>query len=356
MLQYVLTGLAGIVLGIVGMRVWLSREEAASSAPDDAAPADDAQKAPGSTAASNGRTMLIAAGVMAVLAVAVLVLRPAGDDADPAALAAQPAGAGPSAQQLADVDTMISGLAARLAKNPNDGEGFRMLGWSYMMTGHPDKAIEPYQRALALTPKNPLVHSGLGEAMVGVAGGKVTPEAKAAFDKAIALDPKDPRARYFLALLISQNGDPKKALDLWLDLANSGPADAPWQADLRKQIADTSARLGVDVSGRLKPAAAGAGAAVAPVAAGPLAGAAGPMAGAAPQLSVDQMVDGLAGKLKANPDNPDGWVMLMRSRMVLKQAEQAGRDLATARKALGGNAQGLAKVNAAARELGIPGA
>ena len=74
------------------------------------------------------------------------------------------------------------------------------------------------------------------------------------------------------------------------------------------------------------------------------------------QAMVDQMVGGLAEKLKANPADADRWVLLLRSRMVLKQADQAGTDLVTARKALAGDATGLGKVNAAAKEFGIPGA
>ncbi len=68
------------------------------------------------------------------------------------------------------------------------------------------------------------------------------------------------------------------------------------------------------------------------------------------------MVEGLARKLQANPKDADGWVRLLRSRMVLKQGEQAGRDLATARRALAGSGAPLTMLNGAAREFGVPGA
>lgn len=83
---------------------------------------------------------------------------------------------------------MISRLAERLEKNPDDGEGFRMLGWSYVMTGKPDQAIAPYKQALRLLPGNALVLSGYGEALVGAAGGKVTAEAKGMFEQTLKLD------------------------------------------------------------------------------------------------------------------------------------------------------------------------
>lgn len=342
MLQYVLTALAGVVLGVVAMRVWNARDgESPAGSKPEAAPAPDAGRQ-GSVFAN--RKLLVAAGALAALAVAVLLLRSGpGDETANAPVAAASGDAG-----LDDVDTMIQRLADRLASNPNDGEGFRMLGWSYVMTGKPDKAIEPYKRALQLLPGNATVHAGYGEALVGVAGGKVTGEAKAEFDRAIALDPKEPRARYFEALWLAQNGKERQALDLWIALANEGPADAPWQGDVQRQIGDTARKLGVDVSARLKAASAAAAGAASPPAAQPA-------SGGAPK-SVDAMVDGLARKLAANPRDPDGWVMLLRSRMVLNQGDQAGRDLGTARKALAGDPGALAKVNEAAKSLGVPGA
>lgn len=350
MIQYLLTGLAGLALGIVAMRVWQAREPESGSpgaVPARVAPAE-------ATSVQTGRTsgkLLLGAGAIAAAAVGIIAWRSVSAPDGGATLTAT-AAVGPT-KALDDVDTMISRLAARLEKNPNDGEGFRMLGWSYVMTSRPDLAIAPYKRALALMPQSALVHSGYGEALVGVAKQTVTPEAKAQFDRAIALDPTEPRSRYFLALWQAQHGEERQALEKWVALANSGPADANWQTDLRRQIGETSAKLGIDVSARLKPSAPMA-------AAPPVDSSAAQVISALPpaqqQASINQMVDGLAAKLKADPANAGRWVMLLRSRMVLKQGEQAGADLVTARRALANDKSGLASVDAAARELGIPGA
>lgn len=359
MLQYLVTALAGIVVGIVAMRVWQSQAGPAQEA--QAGDATPTGAAPGESAGARGsllstRNLLAGAGVLAVAGGAILILRPAADEPpSPAAAAVAPGG---KAGSLDDVDTMIARLAERLRENPNDAEGFRMLGWSWMMTGHPDKAIDPYKRALALEPGRAIIHSGYGEALVGVAGGKtVTPEARAAFTKALSLDPAEPRARYFMALWQAQNGEEMQALDKLVALANSGPADAPWQADVRREAEALGKKLGVDVAGRFKVAALSANAAMGPP---PLDGAtvqaAGQLSEGQRQAMVDTMVDGLAAKLKTNPGNVDGWVMLLRSRMVLKQADKAAADLVTARKALAGNAAGLGAIEAAAKELAIPGA
>lgn len=352
MLQYILTALAGIALGVVGMRIWMMRDAQAGS--DGEATSEVRAATPATMKPMiSTRTMLISAAVLVMAAIGLFVFR-APDDEDTTANA--PPIAATAGQNLDDVDAMIERLAKRLAANPNDGESYRMLGWSYAMTGQPEKAIEPYKRALELLPNQANIHTGYGEALVGIASDKVTPEAKKSFEKAVSIDPIEPRARYFLALWKAQNGKEKTALDEWIALANEGAAEAPWQADVRSRIAQVSQQIGLDVSSRLKNAPPAAPVAEPPVLDASVVQAANQLPDADRQSMINGMVEGLAKKLKSNPGDADGWVRLMRSRMVLKQAEQAGKDLASARMALAGNPSGLSKVDAAARELGVPGA
>jgi len=356
MLQYILTALAGIALGVVAMRIWQSQGTPAGDSEATGAATGGEMPAPAANFASpSTRTMLVGAGVLVAAAVALFVLR-SPDEGEGAGPAPALAAGSNSASDLADVDTMIDRLAKRLKENPDDGEGFRMLGWSYVMTGRPQQALAPYKRAIELQPERAAVHAGYGEALVAVAGDKVTPEAKVEIDKALSLDPAEPRARHFAALWKAQNGMEKAALEEWIALSNGAAADAPWQADVRRRIDQTAGKLGIDVSKRLKHPAPADAVAGTPAITSEAAGAISAMPAADRAQMVDGMVEGLAAKLKANPANADGWVMLLRSRMVLKQADRAGKDLAAARAALAGDRAGLAAVNAAAGELGVPGA
>lgn len=212
----------GMALGVVGVAAWRTRARAV--------------------------LLLGLAGVVAALAIGWSASR---DRADPApSPLTDTAQASPA---LADVDTMTARLAARIAAHPEDGEGQRLLGWAYMMTGHPDRALEPYRAAQRLLPASASAREGYGEALAGIAGGTVTREAHEAFAEALRRDPAEPRARYFLALEQAQHGDLRNALERWIALANEGPADAPWQGEVRDQIAATAERLGIDVSRRLRP-------------------------------------------------------------------------------------------------------
>lgn len=290
--------------------------------------------------------------VLATIALIVLLQRnqatDASGDAAPQAAASFTGSAGGTAGQLDDVDTMIARLEARLQQNPNDGEGFRMLGWSYQNTGRPDKAAPVYEKAVSLLPDRSDVRVGYGEALVAVAGDVVTPEARDQFRKALEIDRADPRAKFFIALHKAQHGAEQAALDEWIALANGPAQGLPWQADLRQRIGKLAAKLGVDISGRLAAPAAGS-------ASEPMASSPSPLTtGATDQRAmINGMVEGLAARLAANPDNAEGWGRLIRSRIVQGDRAKAKSDLAAARKAFAGKPEGLAKINAIATEAGL---
>ncbi len=357
MMPLVLTGLAGIAIGIVIMRM-LSSAPTGQDGPDIAAA--EPKISPYFGKFSKNQIMFGAAGLMAVLASIIYVARPdeAASGSTSAPQVAPQAGTA-SGASLDDVDTMISKLAERLKTDTTDGEGFRMLGWSYMNTGHPAEAVTAYATAAKLLPGRADVHAGFGEALTSVAKDVVTAEAKGHFDKAIGFDPKEPRARFFLSLYKTQNGQEKEGLDEWIDLANASPSDLPWQADVRQRIAKLSTKLGVDTSARLT-AGATPTAALSPAIptkfAGPDAStmaAASKLPATEQQGMINNMVDGLAAKLQANPDNLEGWVKLIRSRVVLKDVARAKDDLSMARKAFAGKPDKLGQIEALATELGL---
>lgn len=374
MIQYALTGLAGLALGLVIMRLIRFAPALDMTNPDgdelSMAGLDDQKNAAPAVAGgwSSSRKFLAGAGMLGLVAAALILFR--APDAGKQAGASPPVALGAAAKSLDDVDTMISRLANRLESNPADGEGFRMLGWSYVMTGHPEKAIAPYKRALALLPANALVHSGYGEALVGIASDTVTDEARSHFDKALAIDAKEPRALYFAALWLAQHGKEKEALDQWVALANAAPSDASWQADLRSRIGSTAKKLGVDVSSRLKavPTSTALASTSTAMTGGALPSAIEPppldpetmrAAGSLPpaerQAMIDGMVEGLAKRLRDNPRDAEGWARLLRSRVVLGQAGKAAAELKVARASLKSDPDTLARLNAAVANLGISG-
>lgn len=126
---------------------------------------------------------------------------------------------------LASVDEMIARLEQRLAHSPGDVAGWRMLGWSYLHTDHPEKAVQGYRKAITLAPDDAGLRSSLAEALIAEAGGTITEEARVTIAQALARDSKDTLGRYLHGVGLQQAGERSGAMRAWQELAADLPAD-----------------------------------------------------------------------------------------------------------------------------------
>lgn len=231
---------------------------------------------------------------------------------------------------------------------------WRVVGWAYAETGNAAEAAAAYRKATAIEPGNAENWSSLGEALQ-TASRVPVPEAAEAFRKAIALDPSDPRARYFLAVQKDLAGDHRGAVDDWIAFLKDTPPGAPWEADLRRTIEQTAARHRIDLAGRIPaPGATGTATAGIPGPSPEQLAAAASLPPGEQDAMIQQMLARLEGRLKANPRDEEGWIRLMRSRMVLGQADKAGAALRSGLAAFAKDGATTARLKSAAAELGVP--
>ena len=228
---------------------------------------------------------------------------------------------------------------------------WRTVGWAYAEKGDAASAVAAYRKATAIEPDSAENWSSLGEALQ-TGSGSVVPEAAAALRKALALDPSDPRARYFLAVQKDLSGDHKGAVADWTALLKDTPPGAPWEADLERTIRQTAEHNKLPLPA-LPPRGAPAATSAIP---GPTAEQMSAASSLPPQEQdkmVKAMVDRLAARLAANPKDADGWIRLMRSRSVLGDADGAGAALKSGLAAFAGDAATQARLRSAASQLGI---
>ncbi|HEY0597176.1 tetratricopeptide repeat protein [Sphingopyxis sp.] len=297
------------------------------------------------------RAILIAAFVLLAAAVGYAVWRDSVRSTIPPAVEG---GAAPS-DQLAE-------LEARTKREPDSAEAWTALGAAHFDLGDFGGAAAAYEKAVALSPESAGLWSALGEARVMGSNSDPMPAAALeAFNKAIALDAKDPRARYFLAVKKDIGGDHKGAIEDWFSLLADTPQGAPWEADLRRTIEQVGQIHKIDVTTRLantqaRPLTANE----MPVAARAIPGPSRADMEAASQLPkgqqdamIEGMVSGLEAKLKANPADVDRWIMLMRSRMTLGETAKAAQAL---KDGIAANPAAAGRLKAQAQLLGVPGA
>lgn len=283
--------------------------------------------AAGSRLPSASTIILIVAGLIAAASAAVAISRSGGGEAETAAADGAPA-----------------------------AKDWRVVGWAYAENQRPEEAAAAYRRAAGIEPGNAENWSSLGE-VLQTSATTVVPEAAAAFEKALKLDPSDARARYFLAVQKDLRGDHKGAVDDWLAFLKDTPPGAPWEADLRRTIEQSAAKHRIDVAGRMPaPGAGGTSTAGIP---GPtpeqLAAASAIPPGQQDEMA-KAMVQRLADRLKENPRDAEGWIRLMRSRMVLGEAEAASEALQSGLAAFRSDSATQGRLRSAAAEFGVPGA
>ena len=261
-----------------------------------------------------------------------------------------------------------------------DAEKWRATGEAAFAEGRYAEAVGAYDRATQASPGTAMLWSALGEARVMASTADPLPaEALGDFRRAIAIAPKDPRARYFLAVRRDLDGDHQGAITDWLALLADTPPGAPWEADLRRTITQVGAINHIAVAGRMAAIHQPAGTDNTALPAGelplsslppsslppsslPLAarGIPGPSAqdlSAAARIPPSQqaamaraMVERLDARLSQAPQDINGWVMLMRSRQTLGEEDKARAALA---RAIAANPAQAAALKAQAQVLGL---
>jgi cytochrome c-type biogenesis protein CcmH len=223
----------------------------------------------------------------------------------------------------ATVDELIARAEAHLAANPDDGRGWDVLAPIYSRLGRYGEAVTAYRNAIRLDGASGTRESGLGEALAGAAGGMVTAEAQAAFSRALELEPGQPKASFFLASALAQEGKVAEALSAWQAMMIALPADSPWRNAVAQAEQGANSRL----------AAAGNEAAPGPTE--DEIDAAANMSAEGRSAMIEQMVAGLDERLRQNPGDVEGWQRLVRSYHVLGRPDEARDALKRGMEALG---------------------
>jgi cytochrome c-type biogenesis protein CcmH len=253
----------------------------------------------------------------------------------------------PIAQLLARVE-------ARLAENPDDGRGWEVVAPVYMKLERYEEAAKARSHAISLLGPTATREVDLGEALTAAANGVVSEEAKAAFDRAIALDAANFKAQFYLGLAAEQDGKAAEAARIWRELIAKAPPDAPWLTVVREQLSRVDPAAAVAPPGNPAPGTAARG----PGAAGPRPediAAASQMTDQQRSQMISGMVDRLATHLHENGSDLDGWLRLLNAYKVLGEDAKAKAAVAEARAALTSEPDKLRRLDAVIKALGIGG-
>lgn len=221
------------------------------------------------------------------------------------------------------VEALVAQVEERLRAHPEDGKGWSVIAHVFMRLGRYDDAVFAYQKTIALLGSTPERQGDLGEAMTFANGGVVPKEAVAAFEAAWAANADDRRAEYWLAAEKEQTGDLAEAARRYRILIGRGLPDEV-RGMVQQRLTDIEARIAG------KPASADA-----------------------QQAMINNMVSGLAERLKQDGSDLEGWLKLMRAYTVLGRRDDAMNAMLQAKTHFSGNQEALAKIEEFAKSLGL---
>jgi len=233
------------------------------------------------------------------------------------------------------LDALVAQVEQHLEKNPTDARGWNVLAPVLARLGRFDEAVRAYRNAITYGGETAERRADLGEVIAAVAGGVVTTEAKAEFERARALNADDPKSNYFLGLAAEQDGRSADAASIWRVLLAKAPQDAPWRPLVEAALT------------RVAPGA--------PALPDGAMAAAKDMSESDRSAMIRGMVERLATRMKQNGDDVEGWLRLVRAYMVMGDRDKAKSALSDARQAVANDAERLRQLNEGLKNLGLDG-
>jgi cytochrome c-type biogenesis protein CcmH len=142
------------------------------------------------------------------------------------------------AQRQETIRGMVEGLAARLEQQPDDVEGWRMLGRSWAVLGDAAKSAEAYSQVASRRPDDLAAQLDYAEALLAKQSvdQPPSPEVVAQLQQVLKLDGDNPVALFHLGRAAAARGDTGAATRHWQHLLAQLPADAPVRPQLQRLI------------------------------------------------------------------------------------------------------------------------
>jgi cytochrome c-type biogenesis protein CcmH len=139
--------------------------------------------------------------------------------------------------------TMVARLARKLERDPNDVNGWLLLGRSYIVLEQYPLALRSFQRADRLAGgKNSEALVGEGESLTMSDEAELNGRAGRIFERALALDPNSGKALFFGAAAAVRRGELPLARERFTKLLAMNPPEAI-KPILQQQIAAIDAKL-----------------------------------------------------------------------------------------------------------------
>jgi cytochrome c-type biogenesis protein CcmH len=146
-----------------------------------------------------------------------------------------PAGV-PNQRSQQAIEANVAALARRLEQNPNDLNGWRMLGRSYLSMEKYRDAATAFSRASALKPDDADLLADYAFALGMANGQRLQGQPQELINKALQLDPENPKALELAGTAAFEAKNYKDAITYWERLLKKASGDTELTAALNERI------------------------------------------------------------------------------------------------------------------------
>ena len=145
---------------------------------------------------------------------------------------------------MKEIEAMVQGLAERLERNPEDIEGWKMLGRSYTVMGRFAEAATAYARAAARAPRDPQLLADLADALGMARGQKLAGEPEELVQRALQIDPQNLKALALAGTAAFERNDFGGAVTYWDRMLPLVPKDSEDYRQIQANIDEARAHAG----------------------------------------------------------------------------------------------------------------
>ncbi len=136
-----------------------------------------------------------------------------------------------------DIERMVTGLAAKLEKEPENHQGWAMLARSYKAMGRMDEAVRAYEHATPLVNSSPDLLIDYADTLAA-SGGGFNDKVRALIEQALQLDPAHPQGLWLRGTAAYDVKRYDKAIADWEALLKLLPPESEDAAVLKANIAE----------------------------------------------------------------------------------------------------------------------
>lgn len=142
------------------------------------------------------------------------------------------------------VEAIVSKLAARLEREPDNVEGWALLGRSLAVMGKYPDAARAYAAAVKRSPDDAQLLADYADVLAVSQGRKLEGEPEALVKRALAIDPRNLKALALAGTVAFERREFDGAIEYWQQMLPLAPPESELAQSVRSSIADAEAQGG----------------------------------------------------------------------------------------------------------------